>query len=79
MTLDDGKVSVPFLRDDEIVQDFVEEAKEAMMNVDRNSNMSETDKITELLNMGFDESKCREALRQAGGNLQLAASILGNM
>ena len=49
------------------------------MNVDRNSNMSETEKVDELLKMGFDESICVDALRRAGGNLQLAASILGDM
>ncbi|CAI2369265.1 unnamed protein product [Moneuplotes crassus] len=79
LTLDEGKVAVPFLKDEEINCDYVEEAKEAMMNVDKNNNMPEDEKIEELLKMGFEEADCIRALKQAGGNLQLAASILGNM
>jgi len=75
LTLDEGKVAVPFLRDDQIVQGFGEEAKEAN---DGNADMSESDKINELLKMGFEESQCVQALKQAKGDLQLAASILGN-
>lgn len=79
LTLDSGKVSVPFLKEHEIERDFVEEAKEAMVNIDKNNNMPEKEKIEELLKMGFEEADCHRALKQAGGNLQLAASILGNM
>mmetsp|Transcript_19147 Transcript_19147/g.18796 ORF Transcript_19147/g.18796 Transcript_19147/m.18796 type:complete len:125 (+) Transcript_19147:636-1010(+) len=56
LTLDEGKVAVPFLKDEEINCDYVEEAKEAMMNVDKNNNMPEDEKIEELLKMGFEEA-----------------------
>lgn len=78
LTLNNGEVSVPFLNDNEILRDFVEEAKEAMMNVDSNANKSDSEKIEELMLMGYEEKDCKVALRQAGGNLQLAASILAS-
>ena len=79
LTLNNGEVEVPFLSEHEIQRDFVEEAKEAMVNVDHNNNMGDDQKVEELMKMGFDEQPARAALKQANGNLQLAASILGNM
>lgn len=78
LTLNSGEVSVPFLSESEIQRDFVEEAKEAMMDVD-SRNQSDDEKVQELMLMGYDEVICRRALKQAKGNLQLAAAILGNM
>lgn len=79
LTLNNGDVSVPFLSEHEIQRDFVEEAKEAMMNVDSNATKPDSEKINELMMMGYDEQDCVRALKQAGGNIQLAANILGNM
>lgn len=78
LTLNNGEVSVPFLSESEIQRDYIEEAKESLMEVD-NKSQSEDEKVQELMLMGYDESVCRRALRQAKGNLQLAATILGNM
>ena len=78
LTLNNGEVSVPFLSESQIEKDYIEEAKEAMMDVD-NKDQSEDEKINELMLMGYDESVCRRALKQAKGNLQLAATLLGNM
>jgi len=78
LTLNAGEVSVPFLKDHEIERDFVEEAKEAMINVDSNANKSDTNKIEELMMMGYDEHDCKNALDQANGNIQLAATILAS-
>lgn len=55
LTLNNGEVAVPFLADHQIERDFVEEAKEAMMNVDKNNNKSENEKLEELMLMGYDE------------------------
>lgn len=77
MTLNKGEVAVPFLKDHEIQKDFLEEAKDAMM--EEEDSKSEDEKVHELMLMGYDEKQCKLALKQANGNLQLAASILGNM
>jgi DNA damage-inducible protein 1 len=77
LTLNDGQVAVPFLADHQIEKDFVEEAKESMLAESKNK-MSETEKVEELLKMGFGESQAKKALQQAKGNFELAASILGN-
>lgn len=79
LTLNNGEVAVPFLHENQIQKDFIEEAKEAEMNVDKEQHKPETEKIHELMLMGYEEAECIRALKQARGNLQLAASILANM
>jgi DNA damage-inducible protein 1 len=77
LTLNDGEVHVPFLADNKIVRQIGEESKDELID-DKDNKMPESEKITELMKMGFEESASKKALTQAGGNLQVAASILAN-
>ena len=54
LTLDQGKVSVPFLKDDQIVRGFGEESKEEMSE---SGSKSYDDKLTELMAMGYEEKQ----------------------